>query len=339
MNDSRQRQGRSLNGAGVVLTLTLLAFAMRLYRLDAVEFWFDEAGSYFIAVKGYAEMLAYLRQAVSEHPPLYYLLLHLWLQLVGASEFALRYLSLLIGTLFVPLLYRFARREFGAGIGVGAALAATFSPFMFVYSQEARMYSLLPVLALLALDAFLNIVRIGRARDWLAFAAISLIGLGTHYYFILLFAGELLFIVWRWPRLPRRVVARWVMLVAAVAVLLSLWLLAAPGFFATVAASLVDPNLSPWYVRVDRVARDMITIPRFGYELDVPVRFVVLLGWLPVLVAVRARASTLRQAQTRSLLFSLAFGGLMMIGLLPRDVIGRQGGVMLPAVLLLLVLG
>ncbi len=327
------------NERAVVLMLTLLAFAVRVYRLRASEFWFDEAGSYFIASKDYAAMFDYLRQAVSEHPPVYYLLLHEWMQWAGASEFALRYLSLIFGVLFVPLLYRFARREFGAHIGVGAALAATFAPFMVAYSQEARMYSLLPLLSLLALEAFLSVVRSARARAGLAFALISFVGLATHYYFALMFIGEFLFVLAQWRMLPRRWLVGWCVAMSVIAFALLAWLLAAPGFFTTLVASQRDSQTPPWIVRVDRVVRDMLVMPPLGYELDPLLRIVVLLGWLPSIFALRAPARTARAAQSRALLAALALGAIIGIAVLPRGVTGRQADVMMPAVLILLVCG
>src|SRR5438105_15026748 len=95
-----------------LLALLGIAFLLRIYRLDASGFWFDETASYFIAAKGIPGILAYARQAPGEHPPAYYLLLSLWMNAAGALEFSLRYFSVWFGTLFVALFYRFTRRHF-----------------------------------------------------------------------------------------------------------------------------------------------------------------------------------------------------------------------------------
>jgi len=78
-------------------------------------------------------------------PPGYYVLLRAWEFFSGRSEFALRYFSLIFGVLGVALIYRLGRRGLGTGAGVIAALLLTLQPFHTFYSQDARMYSLMPV--------------------------------------------------------------------------------------------------------------------------------------------------------------------------------------------------
>jgi outer membrane biosynthesis protein TonB len=90
---------------------------------------------------------------IDQHPPLYYALLHGWMRLVGDSEFAVRTLSALFGTLTVPVIYRLARRIAGKTAGLLAALILAVSPFHVRFAQEARMYTLLALEAALALYA------------------------------------------------------------------------------------------------------------------------------------------------------------------------------------------
>ena len=56
-------------------------------------------------------------RTVDNHPPLYFVLLHLVIRAAGDTEFALRYLSLACGVLVVPLLYLCGKRLFGADTG------------------------------------------------------------------------------------------------------------------------------------------------------------------------------------------------------------------------------
>ena len=107
-----------------MLVLLGLAFAVRLYRLGTVELWFDEAASNVVGSLDFTSILNYVRQAPNEHPPLYYLSLHAWMLLTGFSEFSMRYLSLCLGIVFVALIYRVARREFGVPFGLCRLRAA-----------------------------------------------------------------------------------------------------------------------------------------------------------------------------------------------------------------------
>src|SRR5439155_20847121 len=79
--------------------ILLLAFAVRIYRLGAQSLWVDEAFS----ING--ARLGPLLSGVQDpgQPPLYGVLLALWVPLAGAGEFAARYLSLIAGVAAVAL--------------------------------------------------------------------------------------------------------------------------------------------------------------------------------------------------------------------------------------------
>jgi len=64
------KQGRTL------LPLLLLGFALRIYNLAGSEFWFDEALTANVSGLGWQGILAHLRSAPFEHPPLYFLSLY-----------------------------------------------------------------------------------------------------------------------------------------------------------------------------------------------------------------------------------------------------------------------
>ncbi|MCA1553959.1 MAG: glycosyltransferase family 39 protein, partial [Chloroflexi bacterium] len=159
----------------------MLAFALRLYRLSASGFWFDEAASYFIASKGLLGIVEYARQAPGEHPPLYYMLLSLWMSAAGASEFVLRFFSVFFGVLFVALFYRFLRHHFDERLARWTTVLSVPLPFLVDYSQEARMYTLVLCATVLALDAFLRWVR-GERRAALWYGVFVLVALSIHYY-------------------------------------------------------------------------------------------------------------------------------------------------------------
>src|SRR5512141_2175655 len=129
----------------LLLLILILATALRWYRIDGQSFWNDEGNSARIAERS----LQLITEAAAGdiHPPLYYYLLHFWRDVFGSSEIALRSLSAMLGLALVWLTYLIARRVFDAGIGLVAALVTAIDPFQIYYSQEARMYMLLAVIA------------------------------------------------------------------------------------------------------------------------------------------------------------------------------------------------
>ena len=121
---------RRVNWFVTFIILLLVAFALRVFRLDFQGLWYDEAFSVYLAQFNLADITA--RTAADIQPPLYYYLLHFWMVLASEREFALRFFSLFFGVLTIPLMYITARRLFTpspvergrAGVGVIAALLA-----------------------------------------------------------------------------------------------------------------------------------------------------------------------------------------------------------------------
>ncbi|MDP3046129.1 MAG: glycosyltransferase family 39 protein, partial [Chloroflexota bacterium] len=132
--------------ASAVLLITLLAFALRLLRLDFQPLWWDEGYSVYFASQDLATLT--LKTAADIHPPLYYYLLHVWIALFGASDVALRLLSVVIGTATIPVFYAVGRRLVARGTALLACLLLAVSPFHVYYSQEVRMYALATLLGL-----------------------------------------------------------------------------------------------------------------------------------------------------------------------------------------------
>ncbi|MEJ2557330.1 MAG: glycosyltransferase family 39 protein, partial [Anaerolineae bacterium] len=141
-----KRASWRLAPAASVLLFTLLAFGLRLHRLDFQPLWGDEGWSFYFASMNLGEMVRLT--AVDIHPPLYYILLSGWLRLAGSLPEIARFLSVLFGTLLVPLAYRVARRLFDRAAGLATAGVVTLAPFAVYYSQEVRMYGLVTLLGL-----------------------------------------------------------------------------------------------------------------------------------------------------------------------------------------------
>ena len=78
----------------VALTL-LLGAVLRLLWLGHKSLWLDEAFSLWMANRPLGELWGQL-VALDQHPPAYYLLLHLWTGWTGQSEVGLRLLLSLI---------------------------------------------------------------------------------------------------------------------------------------------------------------------------------------------------------------------------------------------------
>lgn len=175
------------------LSFVLIAFALRVFRLDAQSLWYDEAFSVYLAHFDLATMVA--RTAADIQPPLYYVLLHFWIALAGDSEFALRFLSLVFGIVTVPLMYVTARRLFDATTAHLAALIATFAPLYVWYAQEARMYTLITFLLLLSSYALWRALSAAPQSTlwWVVFTLTNIAATYTHYFAFVVIAFQFLY--------------------------------------------------------------------------------------------------------------------------------------------------
>ncbi len=125
------------------LSCCLLIFALLILTLDAQSIWWDEGISLHLAGLPWGELL--MDRAANIHPPLYFLILKAWTELVGRTPFAGRVLSALAVTLLPAAVTRFLTRRAGARAGHAAALLVALAPPFIIYGQETRAYALLPV--------------------------------------------------------------------------------------------------------------------------------------------------------------------------------------------------
>ncbi|MHB1295135.1 MAG: glycosyltransferase family 39 protein [Anaerolineae bacterium] len=182
-----------------------LAFALRLARLAAKDIWWDEGDSVWQAPLSLREIILY--QARDQHPPLYYLALHLWYQLTGPSLFALRLFSALWGTLSVAIAYALGRSLFRAPwVALAGSFLLAISRFQIEWSQEIKMYAMVEALTALSLLLAVRLWRhIGLLGDepaptsrlrstglWLAYFLVTLCAVYTHYIAFLGLAGQAL---------------------------------------------------------------------------------------------------------------------------------------------------
>jgi len=205
--------------------VTLLALGLRLYHLNAQSLWYDEGFSVYLSHMSPGEIVS--RTAADIQPPLYYLLLHGWMQLLGDDEPVVRGLSVLFGVLTVPLIYAVAWQLFHSRpAGLLAALVLAVSPLHIWYGQETRMYTLLIFLCLLSSYWLLllasrsrgetghGVTAVERGRKgskgdlllWLAYTLTSIAAVYTHYFalFVLAFQAIYLLIVWWRQGFPAR---------------------------------------------------------------------------------------------------------------------------------------
>ena len=212
----------------LLVTLLVLGVFFRLVNLDRKVYWYDEGftslrvGGYTIpevvqqSFKGQVISVADLRDrylspnsgrgffgtikslAVEDpqHPPLYYLLTHLWMQWFGNSVAAIRSLPALISLLVFPCAYWLCIELFKSSLTGWIAMAIiAVSPFHVLFAQEAREYSLWTVTILLTSATLLRAMRLKTVYSWGIYALSLAISLYTFLFSIFIGIGHGIYVI------------------------------------------------------------------------------------------------------------------------------------------------
>ncbi len=231
-----------------IIIIALVGLALRLWALGDKGLAYDEAATALMARASGPAILQFHWNAAFEHPPLWQLTMRTWSVLFGQSEAMLRLLPALAGAAAVPLSWYWLRQLWSRAVGLRLLVATlvALSPALVIYAQEARMYTVVVLLALLSLIA---LVELAQRPSWASaaiFVVINWLMLGYHYYSLLLVGCEWLFFLvltvrsapiigttrkedWRG--------ARWWDAACLVSIVpLLLWMLFSPGFHDTLTA-------------------------------------------------------------------------------------------------------
>lgn len=180
--------------------ILLLAAALRFHLIESQSFWNDEGNSARLSERSISLIIE--GTASDIHPPLYYLLLRGWRELLGDSEFSLRAMSAFIGLALAAATFSLGRRLLGSKNYPPALIAAfmvALNPALVYYSQETRMYELLAFLALISTLLLVKWLQSGYGRlvPAAGYVILAAAGLYTHYFFpAVLVAQNLVFFSW-----------------------------------------------------------------------------------------------------------------------------------------------
>ncbi len=156
----------------------------------------------------------------SNHPPLYFVLTHLWMKLfVANGELASlwigRSLSAILGAVSIPAMFGLGWLAFRSLlVGQIAAALMAVSPYGIYLAQEARHYTLTILWIVASLSCLVVAVRCIHNRTalpvWIgcAWIIVNSLGFATHYFFSLALCAEGIVVVGFWFRnfglMPRK---------------------------------------------------------------------------------------------------------------------------------------
>ena len=174
-----------------VAGITVVALALRLYRIDHQSLWYDESFSVLASLASLPDLMQQLIQDFV-HPPLHYVVLHALGHAFGMSSYTARATSAVLGTLSVPLLFFAGTILFNRTTGLLAAVLLAISQLAVMYSQEARPYAQ-EMFFVAALLVFLGLALRHRI-SWAWWCAVLTATLAVYTHYFSVFAVAPLFI-------------------------------------------------------------------------------------------------------------------------------------------------
>lgn len=185
----------------MIWAILFLAAVLRVIKLDQ-SLWLDEAIN-VLAAKD-LNLLEYLtKYPIGDfHPPGYFFILWIWTHLEVSGEVAVRFPSVIFGTLTIYLVYLLGKELFSEQSSSSnrkteliAALLMALAPLHIYYSQEARMYALATFAVTLSMLFFIRLLN-GRKWATMSFILSTILVLYSDYLAYLIIPAQLLYLIW-----------------------------------------------------------------------------------------------------------------------------------------------
>ncbi len=163
------------------------------YRYD--EVWRVHS----VVERGPLEAFQYMTLAIN--PPLFRMILSGWVGAFGHQEVTTGYLTVLLTLLMMAVTYRHAADLFGHIVARWTVLVLMLVPHFVYYTLDVGVYALLPLMVVSTSWLFLRWIKRPHHRGYaLAYAAVGIAGMYTHYFVGYLVVAQALFVllVLRW---------------------------------------------------------------------------------------------------------------------------------------------
>jgi mannosyltransferase len=171
--------GRTRLVAGVALVLVVAAgLVLRFWTRSGL--WLDEALTVDIARLPLHDIPNALKHDGA--PPLYYYLLHFWIQIFGQSSDAVRALSGVLSVLTLPVAWLCGKQYGGRAVGWTTLVLVASAPFAVYYATESRMYALVIFLTGCGFLALQRAITTPRPGNLIAVAVVTAALLYSQYW-------------------------------------------------------------------------------------------------------------------------------------------------------------
>jgi 4-amino-4-deoxy-L-arabinose transferase-like glycosyltransferase len=195
----------------VLVTLLVIGTGFVLRAVTASTSYLNPDEALHFLLANQSDITEVYKQSLTNaHPPLFFLLIHFW-RLLGNSEFVLRMLPMLAGTLSLWIAYKWLRKTFGQTAGLIGLVVLAFAPTMISVSAELRGYTTQFLFIFTALY-FLERAREEKSiRIMVLFSLFLYLAILTHYstLWVALALGIYFLVCIFGSKLPAKIVKVW----------------------------------------------------------------------------------------------------------------------------------
>jgi uncharacterized membrane protein len=183
----------------IVILITAVVVSMTISLAIGLmqSVWFDEAYSIIISKQSFSRIISLT--SVDVHPPFYYFILHIWGNIFGWSELALRSLSVLLMGGAAIIAGLLLKKLFGLRVALFAIPFTAFSSMLLRYGFEIRMYALASLIGIAA--TYILVLAVSSKNNktalwfYILYAVLLAIGMYTLYYMALVWVAHLVWLV------------------------------------------------------------------------------------------------------------------------------------------------
>jgi uncharacterized membrane protein len=163
----------------IPFVLVLLSLVLKLVHITSYPVQLDEPFSIFTSNLDWAAFLGVFME--ENNPPLHPILLKLLIEMLGMDFFWMRFMSVLFASVAVWFVYKSAEKIGGIQMALVAAACMIFSNQQLMYSHQIRAYSLLVLLASMALYYFIRLINKESKYDLWCFGFVNALMMYTHF--------------------------------------------------------------------------------------------------------------------------------------------------------------
>ncbi|MBI4681489.1 MAG: glycosyltransferase family 39 protein, partial [Nitrospirae bacterium] len=208
------------NHTAIYLLVCIIAIAagLRIYGLDRQSLWYDE----IVEAMNFQRLINH--QTPDIVPPLNSFFLYLIQLVFPDNDFILRMAPVTFGLISVPLLYLLGARLFNNKVGLISSFLLAVSPLHIWYSQDARMYALQWMLALVSIIFYIRTLEKPGITNFTGYIISTLADLYAHQFAVFLILLQGLYLLLFTGRYKQQFI-KWAFAFSAVIILYLPWLI------------------------------------------------------------------------------------------------------------------